>query len=157
MINDTILLVDFIDFFCRNIDRFYKNSRSRVETILEVTFVVEIYDLFICLRKLLVDPITVIETLSPFSNIIFSDSPTIKYSIFEFPLINNFLLLVHFAISIKFRVSKLPLINKLILKREHLTMPSNKREERCWRLTYIGRMRMNDELFISYRDGLFLS
>ena len=149
--------MDFIDFLCRNIDGFYKHSRSWVESILKVTLIVKSYDLFICLWELLVDPITVIETLSPFSNVIFSNSPTIKHSIFEFTLINNFLLLIHFAITIKFRVSELPLINELILKRVYLTVPSNKREERCWRLTYIRRMGMNDKLFISYRDGLFLS
>ena len=135
IINDTIFFVDFVDFLSRNIYGFYKYPRSWVETILEVTLIVKSYDLLVSLREFLVDSIPIIEALSPLSNVILSDSPTVKHSIFKFAFINEFLLLVHFAISIKFRVSQFPLINELILKRVNLTVSSNKRKGRCWRLT----------------------
>lgn len=157
VIDDSIFFVDFRDFFNRNVDGFYKHSRPWIKTILEVTLVVESDDLLVSLWELLVDSIPVIETLPPFSDVILSDSPAIEGSVFELTFINEFWLLVHFAISVKFGVFEFALINELVLKSVDLTVAGDKRERRGGRLTQMGRMGMNDELFISDRDGLFLT
>lgn len=135
VIDDSIFLVDFGDFFDRNVDGFYKYSRPWVKTILEVTLVVESDNLLVSLWELLVDSIPVIETLPPFSDVILSDSPSIKDSVFELTFINEFWLLVHFAISIELGVFEFALINELVLERVDLTVASDKREKRDGGLT----------------------
>lgn len=135
VIDDSIFFVDFRDFFDRNVDGFYKHSRTWVKTILKVTLVIESDNLLVSFWELLVDSIPVIETLSPFSDVILSDSPAIKYSVFEFTFINRLWLLVHFAISVELGVFELPLKNELVLERVYLTVASDKRERRWWRLT----------------------
>lgn len=135
VIDDSIFLVDFGDFFNRNVYWFYKHSRPWVKTILEVTLVVESDNLLVSLWELLVDSVPVIETLPPFSDVILSDSPSIKDSVFELTFINEFWLLVHFAISIEFGVFEFALINELVYKSEDLTVASDKGKRRWWRLT----------------------
>lgn len=148
VIDDSILLMNFSNLFDRNVDGFNQHSRTWVKSVLEVTFIIEGDHLFVELWELLVDSVTIIESLSPLSDIMLGDTPSIKEIVFELTFIDDLILLIHFSISIEFRVDKISLINELILKGIYLRMTINERERRCWWLFNLRLMGFDKILFI---------
>ena len=63
--------------------------------------------------EFLINAISIVESLSEFSCVLWGDSPSVKSVILELALINEFSLFVEFSVSVEFRIFELSFKNQL--------------------------------------------
>jgi hypothetical protein len=112
IVDDVFFLMYFFNFFEGPCDVIDEYSGARIESVLEVAFIVEDDNLFVVLRKLLIDTIPIKLSLFPLTSILFGHSPSVKESLLELSFIKELILffLIQLAIPVKLRISKLSLI-----------------------------------------------